>query len=88
MTNQRMGSLGNVASSSVREVWLGEASKAVRRSFAAGRPHRACDRCDLFLAENALLHAALDEARENAGAEGAVVRAPAGSVEGLTHADL
>jgi MoaA/NifB/PqqE/SkfB family radical SAM enzyme len=64
MTNGRMASLGNVGTASVREVFHGEAYRRVREEFAAGRHLGSCHRCDLFLAENAALHAALDQARE------------------------
>ena len=68
MTNGRMESLGSLATHGVREIFEGEAFERVRRQFLAGEPLSACKRCDLFLAENALLHAALDERGEGAGA--------------------
>jgi Fe-coproporphyrin III synthase len=64
MTNGRMESLGNVGRQSVAEVFHGDACERVRREFIAGRPQPSCLRCDLFLPENARLHAALDEARQ------------------------
>ncbi len=68
MTNGRMESLGSLATASVREIFEGPRFAAVRGEFLAGRALGACSRCDLFLTENALLHAALDEPRESAGA--------------------
>ena len=68
MTNGRMGALGNVGRQSVREIFHGAAYEDVRRRFAAGRHLASCHRCDLFLDENARLHAALDQARERGGA--------------------
>ncbi|MBI3930260.1 MAG: radical SAM protein [Armatimonadetes bacterium] len=59
MTNRRMESLGNVAASSVAEVFNGEAMKRVRAEFLEGRHHKACHRCDMYLVENATLHQAL-----------------------------
>lgn len=64
MTNGRIEAVGNVGRQSVAEVFHGPALRAVRAEFAAGRQLPACQRCDLFLAENARLHAALDEVRE------------------------
>ncbi len=88
MTNQRMPPLGNVGHSSVEEVFLGPRSQEVRRSFAAGRPHAACERCDLFLAENALLHSALEQAGHEHGSEAGVAREHSRTDEGLAHAGL
>lgn len=68
MTNGRMEPLGNVGRQSVGEVFHGAAYQAVRRRFLAGRHLDSCHRCDLFLGENARLHAALDGARDGAGA--------------------
>jgi MoaA/NifB/PqqE/SkfB family radical SAM enzyme len=62
MTNGRMESLGNVGTQSVREVFHGAGFRKIREDFLAGRHLSSCHRCDLFLAENARLHAALDEA--------------------------
>jgi MoaA/NifB/PqqE/SkfB family radical SAM enzyme len=68
MTNGRMDALGNVGASSVREVFEGEPYRRIREQFRAGRHLASCQRCDLFLGENARLHAALDQRREPAGA--------------------
>lgn len=68
MTNGRMEPLGNVGRESVREVFHGPAYQRVRRRFLAGHHLASCHRCDLFLGENARLHAALDGARHGAGA--------------------
>jgi len=68
MTNGRMDALGNVGRQSVREIFHGAAYQDVRRRFAAGRHLASCHRCDLFLPENAQLHAALDQAGERRGA--------------------
>jgi MoaA/NifB/PqqE/SkfB family radical SAM enzyme len=62
MTNGRIDALGNVGRQSVREVFHGPGYGKVREDFVAGRHFPSCHRCDLFLAENARLHAALDEA--------------------------
>jgi len=70
MTNGRMEPLGNVGRQHVREVFEGPGYQRVRAEFLAGRHLGSCHRCDLFLRENAALHAALDEARERAGAVG------------------
>jgi MoaA/NifB/PqqE/SkfB family radical SAM enzyme len=59
MTNRRTEALGNVATTPVREVFHGQAYRRVRRDFQAGNHLPACHRCDLFLTENRLLHAAL-----------------------------
>jgi MoaA/NifB/PqqE/SkfB family radical SAM enzyme len=61
MTNGRMEPLGNVGRQTVREVFHGPGYRRVREEFLAGRHLPSCHRCDLFLPENALLHAALDE---------------------------
>lgn len=61
MTNGRMEPLGNVGRQGVREVFHGEAFERVRKEFLAGHHLASCHRCDLFLAENGRLHAALDE---------------------------
>ncbi len=68
MTNGRMESLGNLGTDSVREIFEGPRFAAVRREFLAGRALSACRRCDLFLPENALLHASLDERGQSADA--------------------
>lgn len=68
MTNGRMDSLGNVGRQSVREIFHGTAYQGIRRRFTGGRHLGSCHRCDLFLAENARLHAALDQAGERGGA--------------------
>jgi hypothetical protein len=84
MTNGRMESLGNVGRQSVRDVFHGEAFARVRADFLAGRPLATCHRCDLFLAENARLHdalesrASLDSASTDVGSEG-VAQAPPGN---------
>ena len=83
MTNGRMESLGNVGRQSVREVFHGEGFRRVRADFQAGRHLPTCHRCDLFLAENARLHDALetrvfDEAA-GAGASEAYEPAPPGN---------
>ncbi len=75
MTNGRMESLGNVARHSVRQIFHGARYERVRAEFAAGRLVRSCARCDLFLPENAALHAAL-EGRRHATAEGCRHAAP------------
>lgn len=67
MTNGRMDALGNVGRQPVREIFHGAAYQDVRRRFAAGRHLASCHRCDLFLRENAQLHAALDQAGERGG---------------------
>jgi MoaA/NifB/PqqE/SkfB family radical SAM enzyme len=59
MTNGRMEPLGNVARSSVGEVFWGERMQRVRRQFLDGFRHEICHRCDMFLTENARLHRAL-----------------------------
>ncbi len=59
MTNGRIEPLGNVRSGAVAEIFRGERFQAIRREFLAGRALPACHRCDLFLSENARLHAAL-----------------------------
>jgi len=64
MTNGRMQSLGNVGRQSVREVFHGEGFAQVRREFLAGQAQPSCHRCDLFLPENARLHAALEKTRQ------------------------
>ena len=61
MTNGRMESLGNVGRDGVKGVFHGEKFRKVRERFAAGRLLPECQRCDLFLRENAQLHSALDE---------------------------
>jgi MoaA/NifB/PqqE/SkfB family radical SAM enzyme len=62
MTNGRMDPLGNVGRESVREVFEGPGYRRIREEFLAGRHLSSCHRCDLFLPENALLHAALERA--------------------------
>jgi MoaA/NifB/PqqE/SkfB family radical SAM enzyme len=64
MTNGRMEPLGNVGVQPVREVFEGPGYRRIRAEFRAGRHLPSCHRCDLFLPENARLHAALDQARE------------------------
>lgn len=61
MTTRRMESLGNVRHASVGEVFGGARYREVRRAFQAGRHLPSCARCDMFLDENATLHAALRE---------------------------
>jgi MoaA/NifB/PqqE/SkfB family radical SAM enzyme len=68
MTNGRMEPLGNVGRDSVRAVFEGPGYRRVRAEFLAGRHLGSCQRCDLFLRENAFLHAALDETRERVSA--------------------
>jgi MoaA/NifB/PqqE/SkfB family radical SAM enzyme len=68
MTNGRMDPLGNVGRQSVREVFHGPAYRRVRRRFLGGHHLGSCHRCDLFLAENARLHAALDRRGDGTGA--------------------
>ena len=63
MTNGRMDPLGNVGRQGVREVFQGGAYRRIREEFKAGRHLPSCQRCDLFLRENSLLHAALDQPR-------------------------
>ncbi len=77
MTNGRMDSLGNVGTSSVRGVFHGPGFQQVRRDFLAGRAHPSCHRCDLFLRENAQLHAALDQRGQAGGAVGEAHAGPA-----------
>ena len=74
MTNGRMEPLGNVGRDSVRDIFEGPGYRRVRAEFLAGRHLGSCHRCDLFLRENALLHAALDEARERVGPVGQGLR--------------
>ena len=81
MTNGRMDSLGNVGRQRVRDVFNGPAYQQVRAEFIAGRQLGSCQRCDLFLRENAVLHAALDEAREGGGAVTAAARRDAAGRE-------
>lgn len=61
MTNGRMDALGNAGTQSMLEIFQGEPYRRVRRSFLAGQHLKPCHRCDLFLVENARLHAALGE---------------------------
>ncbi len=61
MTNRRMDSLGNVARTSVAEVFNGEAMRAVRRRFLAGRLESPCARCDMATVENTRLLEELGE---------------------------
>jgi MoaA/NifB/PqqE/SkfB family radical SAM enzyme len=65
MTNGRMEPLGNVGTTPLRDVFHGERYRKVREEFMGGQHHASCHRCDLFLSENARLHAALDERRES-----------------------
>lgn len=62
MTNGRIESLGNVGRNRVREVFEGDGYRRIRGEFLAGRHLPECHRCDLFLRENAALHAALEAA--------------------------
>ena len=80
MTNGRMESLGNVGRQSVREIFEGPGYQRVRAEFAAGRHLTSCERCDLFLRENALLHSALDQTRERRRAVGDGARRDSGSL--------
>jgi len=75
MTNGRMDALGNAGLQSLEEIFQGEPYKRVRRSFLAGQHLKPCHRCDLFLAENARLHAALGE--EGAFRDTPAARVPA-----------
>lgn len=68
MTNGRMESLGNAGRQSAVEIFHGPAYREVRAEFLAGRHLPSCHRCDLFLRENAAVHAALDERRQVPGA--------------------
>ena len=51
----------------------------LRSDFVAGRAHPSCHRCDLFLRENARLHAALDQRGQAGGAVGELHAGPAAS---------
>ncbi len=68
MTNGRIDSLGNVGETTVAGIFGGEAYRRVRERFLAGRHFPTCHRCDLFLRENARLHAALEGQRSPAAA--------------------
>jgi MoaA/NifB/PqqE/SkfB family radical SAM enzyme len=70
MTNGRMESLGNVGRERVRDIVNGPRYARVREEFLAGRVLGSCERCDLFLPENAALHAALEQRRHVPGAVG------------------
>ncbi len=70
MTNGRMEPLGNVASTRVGDVFHGEGYRRIREEFSSGNHLAPCHRCDLFLKENAALHAALDQAGDRGGAVG------------------
>jgi len=58
MTNGRIDSLGNVASTSVAEIFRGEGFRAIRRQMEQTRL-KACHACDMFLEENRALEQAL-----------------------------
>ena len=51
MGHRRSEALGNVRSSSLREIWNGERYRALRCGMRESRPE-ICHRCDDFLAEN------------------------------------
>lgn len=55
MTRGQMPSLGNARRNSMREIFNGEAYRAIRRQFLEERP-AVCHRCDDFRAENRLLN--------------------------------
>jgi MoaA/NifB/PqqE/SkfB family radical SAM enzyme len=59
MTNGRIEPLGTIAAQPLRDVLQGSAYERIRGAFAAGTTLPECQRCDLFLSENAQLHAAL-----------------------------
>jgi MoaA/NifB/PqqE/SkfB family radical SAM enzyme len=59
MTNRRMEALGNVRASSVQDVFNGDRFRTVRAEFLRGVMPPSCSRCDMFLSENARLHAVL-----------------------------
>lgn len=61
MTNGRIESLGNVSERSVRDIYQGPELRAMREGMKAARLP-ACHACDMFLADNAKLHAALNPA--------------------------
>lgn len=61
MTNRRMESLGNVARTSVADVFNGEPMRAVRRRFLEGRLESPCARCDMAIVENERLFQQLGE---------------------------
>jgi len=62
MTNGRMEPLGNAGRQGLGEIFDGPGYRRIRDSFMSGRHLPACHRCDLFLDENARLHAALGPA--------------------------
>ncbi|MEZ4231433.1 MAG: radical SAM/SPASM domain-containing protein [Polyangiaceae bacterium] len=61
MTNGRIEPLGDLATQSVREVWLGDAFQRIRAQMRAERIP-SCHACDMYLTENRELNAALAEA--------------------------
>jgi MoaA/NifB/PqqE/SkfB family radical SAM enzyme len=67
MTNGREKPLGNIARQSVRDVFHGSAYDKLRRRFSGGSLLKDCRRCDLFLLENAKLHAALERSGRDQG---------------------
>ncbi len=74
MTNGRIEPLGDLARQSAREVFTGAAFQQVRRDMMRARLP-ACHACDMYTAENKLLHAALGEAAKDAiSVEGAGAR--------------
>jgi MoaA/NifB/PqqE/SkfB family radical SAM enzyme len=83
MTNGRMESLGNVGRAPVRDIFHGERYARVREAFMAGRQLPSCQRCDLFLPENAALQAALEQRRHVSGAVAGRRDAASAGVRGL-----
>jgi len=59
MTHGRTPALGEASAASAAAIFDGEPYARLRRAFAAGELLPACERCDLFLQENALLTEAL-----------------------------
>jgi MoaA/NifB/PqqE/SkfB family radical SAM enzyme len=60
MTNGRIDPLGDVSQQSLREIFLGEPFQQIRRQMERARLP-SCHHCDMLLAENRLLHAALGD---------------------------
>jgi radical SAM protein with 4Fe4S-binding SPASM domain len=48
--------LGNLLEQSLAEIWQGEAYRRLRQAMRDGAPLPHCAGCDVFLAENRLLH--------------------------------
>lgn len=59
MTNRRIGSLGNAGKTPLKDIFHGPGFREVRAAFQRREHFEICRRCDLFLPENAKLHAAL-----------------------------